>query len=200
MYAAIDNAMARDMTQMELYCEIGKAVCTRTEKGAAVAAAEYIKSQYSDVRGFSPRNLRRMRDFYRIYENEPKLLALTMELNWTQNVVILEADLTMEEREWYIKAACRFGWSKAELIANIADNVHENIVLTVEENECYIVEQEEKQTESEMNVVSKITNTIYKTGWRIIRRWLIWKVGRRRRDAMLWGTVLSKWLSLMRYS
>ncbi len=109
MYASIDKAMARDMTQMELYCEIGKAVCGRTEKGAAVAAAEYLKSRYPDVRGFSPRNLRRMRDFYCMYENEPRLLALAMELNWTQNVVIMEADLTMVEREWYLKAARRFG-------------------------------------------------------------------------------------------
>ena len=54
MYAAIIKAMACDMSQMELYCEIGKAVCARTEKGAAVAAAQYPKSCYPDVRGFSP--------------------------------------------------------------------------------------------------------------------------------------------------
>ena len=39
MYAELDKAMAADIPQMELYCEIGKAVCQRTEKGAAVAAA-----------------------------------------------------------------------------------------------------------------------------------------------------------------
>ncbi len=32
MYAQLDNAMAADMSQMELYCEIGKIVCRRTEK------------------------------------------------------------------------------------------------------------------------------------------------------------------------
>ena len=98
MYAALDAAMAAGKEQMELYTLIGQAVCRRTEKGAAVAAAEYLRKRYPDVQGFSPRNLRRMRDFYRTYENHPALLSLAMELGWSQNVVIMEADLTMELR------------------------------------------------------------------------------------------------------
>lgn len=58
-----------------------------------------------------------MRDFYRIYENYPALLSQAMELGWIQNVVIREAELTMELREWYMKAAKQFNWSKTERIA-----------------------------------------------------------------------------------
>ena len=65
MYEALDELMALQLAQMELYCEIGKAVCRRTEKGAAVMASEYLNKNYPDVKGFSPRNIRRMRDFYR---------------------------------------------------------------------------------------------------------------------------------------
>ena len=36
MYENLDRLMAKGLSQMELYCEIGKAVCQRTEKGAAV--------------------------------------------------------------------------------------------------------------------------------------------------------------------
>ena len=76
MYTALDFAMeAAGKQQMELYCEIGKAVSQRTEKGAAVAAAEYLAKKYPDVQGFSPRNLRRMRDFYRTYKS-PELNTL----------------------------------------------------------------------------------------------------------------------------
>ena len=42
LYEALDGLMARQLPQMELYCEIGKAVCRRTEKGAAVMASEYL--------------------------------------------------------------------------------------------------------------------------------------------------------------
>ena len=136
MYAELDKAMAADIPQMELYCEIGKAVCRRTEKGAAVAAAAYLSRQYPDAQGFSPRNLRRMRDFYRSYQDQPALLSLAMELGWTQNVVILESGLSTELREWYLKAAMQFGWSKAELQVNMASGLHEKIVLDFEQKVC----------------------------------------------------------------
>lgn len=160
--------------------EIGKAVCQRTEKGAAVMASEYLNKQYPDAKGFSPRSLRRMRDFYRTYENYPSLLSRTMELGWIQNVVIMEAELTMELREWYMKAAKQFGWSKTELIANIAENAHENIVLAIENEVCYIVEQEEKQAVPKMEAPATIQTVIHKAIRRARKRWLIWKGGRRR--------------------
>ena len=129
MYEALDVLMAQQVPQMELYWEIGKAVCRRTEKGAAVMASEYLNKHYPDVKGFSPRSLRRIRDFYRTYENHPALLSRAMKLCWTQNVVIMEADLTMELRGRYLKAAVRFGWSKSELVAMIAINAYDVIVL-----------------------------------------------------------------------
>ena len=134
MYEALDGLMTRQLSQMELYWEIGKAVCRRTEKGAAVMASEYLNKHYPDVKGFSPRSLRRIRDFYRTYENHLALLSRAMKLGWTQNVVIMEADLTMELREWYVRAALQFGWSKAELIAQIVAESYLEIVLEIEKD------------------------------------------------------------------
>ena len=136
MYVALDSAMEKNLSQVELYYEIGRAVCQRTEKGAAVAAAAYLREQYPDIQGFSPRNLRRMRDFYRAYEDHPDLLTLALQLGWTQNVVILEADLSVELREWYMKAANQFDWSKIALIENIKNEVHKEIVLDNGQNLC----------------------------------------------------------------
>lgn len=105
MFAALDTLMAADLPQMELYCEIGRLVSSRRSKGVAVAAAEYLCGAYPDISGFSPRNLRRMREFYRTYESALEVLADAMTIGWTQNVVILEAELIPQERAWYIKAA-----------------------------------------------------------------------------------------------
>lgn len=137
MFAALDAAMHAGMPQMKLYCELGRIVCTRSEKGAAVAAAEYLNRRFPDVPGLSPRNLRRMRDFCRLYEREPELLALAMEIGWTQNVVILEADLSMEERRWYLRAVRQFGWTKAELQEKIASAAHLEIQLDEPAVSCY---------------------------------------------------------------
>ena len=138
MYKELDLLMTQQLPQMELYCGIGKAVCRRTEKGAAVMASEYLNKQYPDVKGFSPRSLRRMRDFYRTYENHPALLSLAMEIGWIQNVVIMEADLTMEMREWYIKAVIKFEWPKTELIEKIMNNEHEKMLYNNEKCVCQL--------------------------------------------------------------
>ena len=137
MFTALDTLMAADLPQMELYCEIGRLVSGRPEKGAAVAAAEYLCGAYPDVSGFSPRNLRRMREFYRTYESVPEVLADAMTIGWTQNVVILEAELTPQEQAWDIKAAGQFGWSKLELQRRITNKAHLEIVLDFIEKVCY---------------------------------------------------------------
>ena len=136
MYEELDKLMEQQLPQMELYCAIGKAVCQRTEKGAAVMASEYLNKHYPDAKGFSPRSLRRMRDFYRTYENHSALLSRAMKLGWIQNVVIMEADLTMDLREWYMKAAKQFGWSKTVLIAKIEEEAHLVINLNTDKESC----------------------------------------------------------------
>ena len=143
MFAALGFVMDADLPQMELYCEIGKIVCARSEKGAAVAAAEFLKEQYSDMPGFSPRNVRRMRDFWQLYGGMPELLCEALHLNWTQNVVIMEAELTAEERRWDIRKAAESGLSKTDLLWMIASSAHLEIALGENEGTCYTVENDE---------------------------------------------------------
>lgn len=137
MFDAMQVAMKADMPKMKLYYDLGCLICQRTEKGAAVAAAEYLQQNYPDVPGLSPRNLRRMRKFYRIYEGNPEFLDLAMEIGWTQNVVILESELNLEEWHWYLCAVKQFGWSKAELQRNIESAVHLELCLDECAGSCY---------------------------------------------------------------
>jgi len=137
MFAALDVLMATVLPQMDLYYEIGRLVSGRQEKGAAVAAAEYLRDTYPDIPGFSPRNLRQMREFFRTYENAPEVLTESMALGWTQNAVILEAELTLQERAWYIRVAGKFGWSKLELHRMISANTHTEISLDITDSVCY---------------------------------------------------------------
>ena len=124
MYEMLSGVISQKMSQMEAYCEIGRIVSTRTEKGAAVAAAEYLQSHYPECSGFSPRNLRRMRDFYKTYQNVPEVLKATLDLGWTLNVIIVEADLSMEERTWYIAKAAKGSWTKTVLIQMIETDAY----------------------------------------------------------------------------
>ena len=137
MFTALDALIVANLPQVELYYEIGRLVNGRREKGAAVAAAEYLCGAYPDVSGFSPRNIRRMREFYSVYENTPEVLAQAMTIGWTQNVVILEAELTLQDRAWYIRAARQYGWSKLELSKMIKERAHETTTLDNTADSCY---------------------------------------------------------------
>ena len=44
LFSKLDKLVAEQLPQMELYCEIGRLVSGRTEKGAAVAASEYLQA------------------------------------------------------------------------------------------------------------------------------------------------------------
>lgn len=137
MYAALDALLESVHGQTKLFCEIGRVIDERPEKGAAVAAAEYISEVHPDMSGFSPRGLRRMRDFYRAYKNDPALMEEAMNVSWTLNALIIEKCEDAEVRRWYIHACLKFGWSKQELNSQIAENAHKNIELDLEEKVCY---------------------------------------------------------------
>ena len=137
MYTELDELMGKSLPQMELYREIGRLVCTRPEKGAAIMTSEYLQEKYPDVAGFSPRNVRRMREFFRTYEGNETLIAEAMKISWTQNVLIMERCTDDAERQWYIKAILYFGWSKLELAQKIDDKAHLKITLAPQEEEYH---------------------------------------------------------------
>ena len=74
MYIELAQILAQNLPQMDEIHVIGKAISQRPEKGAAVAAAEFLQANFPDRTGFSPRNVRQIRDFYKTYENDQKLL------------------------------------------------------------------------------------------------------------------------------
>lgn len=122
MHRELTEILARNLPQMDEIYAIGKTVSRRPEKGAAVAAAEFLQTVFPDRTGFSSRNVRRMRDFYRTYENDEQLLRLAMKISWTLNVVIMEAGVTRDVRKWYLEQARTRNWTKAELqLAIIAE-------------------------------------------------------------------------------
>lgn len=142
LFSELDRLMAEQLSQMELYCEIGRVVSGRSEKGAAVAASEYLQAAYPTADGFSPRNVRRMRAFYAAYEKTPEIMRLAMHLGWTQNVAILERCSNNDERAWYIRAVLRFGWKKAKLLDAIESQAWLYSSLDEQAVSCYTGEKE----------------------------------------------------------
>ena len=83
-------------------------------------------------------------NFYRTYENDQTLLRLAMKIGWTQNVVIMEVELTREARKWYLEQARAQQWSKVVLLEKLASAAHleksldesKRVWYTKENDEC----------------------------------------------------------------
>ena len=153
MYRELTTIPAKNLPQMIEIHAIGKVISQRPEKGAAVAAAEFLQANFHDRTGFSPRNVRRMRDFYKTYENDQTLLRLAMKIGWTLNVVIMEAGLTIEARHWYLRKTNAGGLSKAELLRMIESAAHLEKALDAEADTCYTDNKVEDEMQPPVTVV-----------------------------------------------
>ena len=197
MYAQLNDAMQADLSRMERYFTIGQAVAERPEKGAAVAAAEYIQKNWPDAKGYSPRNLRRMRELYREYGNCPEAITLAEQIGWTQNVVILEADLDLSLRIWYMRAVRQFGWSKLELIEMIENVAHTEIVL---DNGLEVCDNDSNEYDTEITGPMKAVKYIPAKLFRLVRQRYRGKpkIGVARWPITLCLTVMAKRIAFMR--
>ena len=83
--------------------------------------------------------VRRIYDQYLAGASLPMIKAAleAMQIGWTQNVVILEADLSLQDKAWYIQAVKRYGWSKAELLRRIESATHTEMTLDTTDEVCY---------------------------------------------------------------
>ncbi len=89
MYRELTVILAQKLSQMDEIYAIGKTISQRPKKGAAVAAAEFLRANFPDRTGFSPRNVRRMRDFYRVYENDQTFIQQALKIGWTLSILII---------------------------------------------------------------------------------------------------------------
>ena len=113
-------AQAVNTELIELYWRIGDYLDRKIEsegwaKGTVVQLASHIAQREPGLRGFSPQNLWRMRQFAVTYRDDPKLSPLVRVLSWTHNLIVLGQSKRPEEREFYLRMAVQERWSKREL-------------------------------------------------------------------------------------
>lgn len=117
-----------------LYWDIGEIIVTRQQTaswGKAVVQniAKDLRTEFPGITGFSASNLWRMKLFYETYQSSEKLAPLVREIGWTHNLAIIEKCKDDLEREFYIKMARRYGWTKNVLIHQIENQSYEKTLL-----------------------------------------------------------------------
>ncbi|MBV4485611.1 DUF1016 family protein [Pseudomonas sp. SWRI153] len=105
---------------IELYWQVGAHISRKIERadwGDSVVGqlAEHLAKTQPGLRGFTRRNLFRMRQFYEAYRGDEKVSALLTQLPWTHNLLILTQSKFSQEREFYLRMAIQQKWSTREL-------------------------------------------------------------------------------------
>ena len=121
-------------TLIELYWQVGQTISRKIERaewgdGVVAQLAEHLAHTQPGLRGFTQRNLFRMRQFYEAYRGNQKVSALLRQLPWTHNLIILNQSKRPEEREFYLRLAIQEKWSKRELERQFKTALFERTVL-----------------------------------------------------------------------
>ena len=104
--ARVKAALAVNQKLIKLYWEIGKKILDKqknTDWGSRVLEllAKDLKSAFPDMRGFSLRNLKYMRQFARAYDEIGQ--QPVAQIPWGHNITLLEKLENNKERLWYAK-------------------------------------------------------------------------------------------------
>lgn len=67
--------------------------------------------------------------FYNEYQGDIKLESLIQEIGWTHNIIVLKKGKTKLERQFYILASKKFGWSTRVLEHQIDNKTYEKYLL-----------------------------------------------------------------------
>jgi predicted nuclease of restriction endonuclease-like (RecB) superfamily len=119
---------------IHLYWNIGEHISKKIENsewGASVVdeLAKFIQKNEPELKGFSNKNIWRMRQFYETYKGFPKLSPLVREISWTNNMLIFSRCKSIEEIEFYLQLTKRENYSKRELDRQISASLFERSMM-----------------------------------------------------------------------
>lgn len=98
-------------------------------RGVVQELATWLSEHEPSLKGFSAQNLWRMKQFYETYRADEKLSPVVREIDWSKHLILMASCKSLEERQFYLSACRRGGWSKRELERQIASGAFERTLL-----------------------------------------------------------------------
>ena len=119
---------------INLYWSIGEYISKKLEiaewgDSVVIELARYIQQHEPEIKGFSDKNLWRMKQFYETYKDLPKLSTGLRELSWSHNLAIFSRCKTTVEREFYLNLTKQENYSYRELDRQISSGLFERTMI-----------------------------------------------------------------------
>ncbi len=144
-FKIIENA---NKELLYLYFRLGKIIDENSKYGNSFIKelSTELKLEFPGMKGLSPRNLSRMRVFYREYKDILNLPVTLAKLPWTHNYTLIEKEKDKNKRIWYAERCLENGWSQTVLIHQIDSNLYqrqkENIKLSNFEKKIPLIQSQ----------------------------------------------------------
>ena len=116
---------------IDLYWRVGRYISDKISvsewgDGVVKQLADYIEKNSPEAKGFSDKNLWRMKQFYETYNGaDEKLSALLRQISWTNNLTIMSRSKSIEERLFYLQLCVHDRLSTRQLERQINSALYE---------------------------------------------------------------------------
>lgn len=132
--AQYEALKAVNKEMIALYWEVGKRITEQqTALGWGKSVVENlsrdIQKEFPGIKGFGVSNMWDMARFYAEYQSNEFLQPLVGEISWSKHIVILTKCKETRQRQFYILATKKYGWTKDVLINKIEAKTYENYLL-----------------------------------------------------------------------
>lgn len=127
--AQVKAALSVNRELVLLYWQIGRDILARQQEqgwGAKVIErlSRDLRTEFPQMKGFSPRNLKYMRAFAEAWPNESIVQGPLAQITWYHNIALLEKASSTDQRLWYAQQAVEHGWSRNILVHQIDTHLY----------------------------------------------------------------------------
>lgn len=131
--AQYEALKAVNINLINLYWDLGKAIAEKQilgwGRGVVPALAKELQKEFPTMEGLSTTNLWYMVQFYNEYHKDSNLQPLVGEISWSKHLIILSKCKSSQERQFYILATKKFGWTKNVLTHQVENKTYEKYLL-----------------------------------------------------------------------
>ena len=128
--AQVRATFAVNAEMILLYWETGKMIAERqSQEGWSSKVipnlAKDLKNEFTDLKGYSERNLGRMLAFYKEYSDKSILPQPVAKLPWGHNIILIEKEKDFKTRIWYAQQCIENQWSRDALANQIKNKLYD---------------------------------------------------------------------------
>jgi predicted nuclease of restriction endonuclease-like (RecB) superfamily len=84
-----------------------------------------LRREFPEMKGFSPRNLKYMRRFAEVYQDEAIVQEVLAQITWYHHITILDKVKEPDARDFFIRGTISHGWSRNVLVHQIESGLYE---------------------------------------------------------------------------